>query len=255
MSEPTNLQDAAQDDLHTLERDFQTARDDLAHLERDLATLVSLADGHELGYERLREANAPMHARVEIKAQLSAARELMLEQNEAITDARARVSSLEQAAMRAAAIKATSDLASDMRVTQETLESDLTALEDYLNERLEPIYAHIGEWRAQRKKFKELLGQLGITHYPNDAQSNVATRHEQFFDALLSDLESRGVQTMPLRAVNQFVGDWREMYGDFPRPLPQSISGQMFTNWVATKEHALRLAAQTQAEEARTHED
>lgn len=255
MPESTDSQNAPQDDLHTLERDLETARDDLAHLERDLATLVTLANGHELGYERLREANAPMHARVEIKAQLSAARELILEQNEAITNARARVSSLEQAAMRAAAIKATSDLASDMRVTQETLESDLAALEDYLNERLEPIYAHIAEWRAQRKKFKELLGQLGINHYPNDAQSNVATRHEQFFDTLLSDLESRGVQTMPLRAVNQFVGDWREMYGDSQRPLPQSIAGQTFTNWVATKEDAMRVTARMEAEEARTHEN
>lgn len=96
MSEPTELEDAAQNALQTLERDLQTARDDLDSLERDRITLITLADGHELGYERLREANAPMPARVEIKAQLSAVKELILEQDEAIKDARVRVADLEQ---------------------------------------------------------------------------------------------------------------------------------------------------------------
>jgi hypothetical protein len=235
--------------LEDLEGDLRTAREDIADLEVDKATLIALADGHELHFERLREANAPMSERVEIRAQLTATRELILEQDEAIRDARARAQRLEAQTKREATVTQLLELTQEMTSTQEAFESDLAVLEVDLNERLERIYPHIPAWRAQRATFTQLIGSLGIKQYPLDAHSGLHLEHHVKLDALLSEIAARGVDPTPLTTTNFAVSDWRELYRGVTRSMPPTTAARAFTVWAHAKEQQLSDLARQQHEQ------
>ena len=153
MSEPTELEDAAQDALQILERDVQTARDDLDSLDRDRITLITLADGHELRYERLREAKGPMLDRVEMKTALRMTQELILEQDEAIKDARVRVADLEQQ-HRVAQVR--SGLHADFSTLQgleQRFYEIVRDLNEVMNPELQKLEVLWGEWNQVLQSF------------------------------------------------------------------------------------------------------
>ncbi len=167
----------------SLERAVQDARDELDALERDRAQLVTLEDAHTSRLERLRETHAPMSEIVETRSQLSAARELLTEQDQAISEAKAALETARIALDAEERLMVGERCATALQTTRDDLEAITLEIRDALEAYRPRLVSLWRTWNTSRLEYANAAN-------PSGAGGDRGTDALLAFDATL---EARGV--------------------------------------------------------------